>query len=121
MGVQAWVRPPLLPPVVRTWFSGAAPFGPLDWVVSKGQFWKDAAGRGVSYADLVRLCGDPQGGAAGKDVWTSCVRGHGLAEIVAYQPAGRFRLFQGIEAAVCLGLAAGLLALTVWWIRHRVQ
>jgi hypothetical protein len=39
---------------------------------------------------------------------------------VTYQPGNRFWLFQGVETAIFLGLAVGLLALTVWWIRERV-
>jgi hypothetical protein len=40
---------------------------------------------------------------------------------IAWRPASRFWLFQGIESAIFFGLAAGLLALTYWWIRERIS
>jgi len=36
-----------------------------------------------------------------------------------YQPADRFWIFQGIEAAIFLALALGLVALTILWVRRR--
>ena len=39
---------------------------------------------------------------------------------VVYHPASRFWLFQGIETALFLGLAAALLAVTVWWVTRRI-
>jgi hypothetical protein len=69
--------------------------------------------------DILRLCGV----AHGQNVATisgSCLRQHGFVTVTTYQPANRFWLFQGIETAIFLGLALGLLALTVWWVRERV-
>jgi hypothetical protein len=37
-----------------------------------------------------------------------------------YQPSDRFWTFQGIEAAIFVALALALLALTLWWLRHRI-
>jgi hypothetical protein len=37
-----------------------------------------------------------------------------------YQPGDRFWTFQGIEAAIFVALALALLALTLWWMRHRI-
>jgi hypothetical protein len=45
---------------------------------------------------------------------------HGLRELVAYQPASRFWLFQGYETAIYLALAVGLAAVCVWCIRRRL-
>jgi hypothetical protein len=39
---------------------------------------------------------------------------------VLYQPSDRFWMFQGIEAAIFVALALALLALTLWWLRHRI-
>jgi hypothetical protein len=36
-----------------------------------------------------------------------------------YQPSDRFLTFQGIEAAIFVALGLALLALTLWWMRHR--
>jgi hypothetical protein len=51
----------------------------------------------------------------------ACAHSHGLLYKVMWQPASRFWLFQGIESAIFFGLAAGLLALTYWWIRKRIS
>ena len=40
---------------------------------------------------------------------------------VVYQPASRFWLLQGIEAAIFGTLALALLSVAVWWIRNRVS
>jgi hypothetical protein len=37
------------------------------------------------------------------------------------QPAERYWTFQGIEAAIFGLLALALVALTVWWVRHRIS
>ena len=39
----------------------------------------------------------------------SCLDAHHIYNIAVYQPASRFWLFQGIEAAIFTGLAAALL------------
>jgi hypothetical protein len=40
--------------------------------------------------------------------------------LVLYQPSDRFWTFQGIEAAIFVALALALIALTLWWMRHRI-
>ena len=52
--------------------------------------------------------------------WNACMKAHGWSLYTIYQPASRFWLFQGIESAIFLGLAAALLALTIWWVRRRL-
>jgi hypothetical protein len=48
------------------------------------------------------------------------VDGHGnVVQHNLYQPDDRFWLFQSIEAAIFLALAAALIALTIWWVRSR--
>jgi hypothetical protein len=46
---------------------------------------------------------------------------NGLQTLVVYQPADRFWTFQTIETAIFLLLALPLIALTAWWLRHRVR
>jgi len=41
--------------------------------------------------------------------------------LTLYQPADRFWLFQGIESAVFVALAAALLGLTIWWVQRRLS
>ena len=48
------------------------------------------------------------------------MKAHGWSQYTIYQPTDRFWLFQGIESAISLGLAAALLALTIWWVRRRL-
>jgi ABC-type transport system involved in multi-copper enzyme maturation permease subunit len=52
--------------------------------------------------------------------WDACMKAHGWSQYTIYQPADRFWLFQGIESAIFFGLAAALLALTIWWVRRRL-
>jgi hypothetical protein len=54
----------------------------------------------------------------------ACLAGlarHGFRELVTYQPASRFWLFQGYETAIFLALAVGLAGLCFWWVRRRVS
>jgi hypothetical protein len=45
---------------------------------------------------------------------------HGYLYSTLYQAGDRFWVFQGIEAAIFLGLALLLMAVSLWWIRRRV-
>ena len=49
-----------------------------------------------------------------------CVRARGFLNTDVFQPASRYWLFQGIEAALFSALALALLALAVWWVRRRL-
>jgi hypothetical protein len=51
--------------------------------------------------------------------WTSLVV-QKTPPVLLYQPVERFRMFQGIEAAIFVALALALLVLTLWWMRHRI-
>jgi hypothetical protein len=54
--------------------------------------------------------------AVPRSSFAACMGDHGVFVRTIYQPAGRFWLFQEIEAALFLGLAGLLLVLAVWWI-----
>lgn len=43
----------------------------------------------------------------------------GYTQVVTYQPAGRFWLFQGIEAAICLAAALAALAVAYRLVTRR--
>jgi len=107
------LRPHYVAPLVVK-VAGSSPPSPSDWVLDTGL--TDRLGRDVPYPSAVRLCGAAHG--QGLDV--ACLRQHGIARTLVYQPADRLWIFQGIEAAIFLGVAVGLLALTVWWIRYRL-
>jgi len=112
-GVLEAVRPHYVPPVVST---GAGPraLHAADWVLDQG--WVDRAGHALRDRDVARVCGLSQG--QGLDA--ACLHRQGILPTLVYQPASRLGLFQGIEAAIFLGLAAGLVVLTIWWVRYRL-
>jgi hypothetical protein len=45
---------------------------------------------------------------------------HGYTYVFAYQPAGRFWIFQGIETGICLVLAVLAVCATCWWVSRRL-
>jgi len=107
------LRPHYVPPVVTT-VAGSVSLHPADWVLDSGL--QDHLGQDVPFLTAVRLCGAAHGG--GLDA--ACLRQHGIVHTLVYQPASRLGLFQGMEAAIFLGLATGLLGVTIWWIRYRL-
>jgi len=52
--------------------------------------------------------------------YEQCLTSHGFQQVWVVQPASRFWLFQGIESAIYLFLSVISLALTFWWIKHRI-
>lgn len=115
LAVENWVRPTYVPPVVTAMTSG----GPqrTDWIL--GQYFRDRLGHQLNFFDIMRTCGVAQVQLVVRLI-PSCLKQHGIVNVSTYQPGNRFWLFQGIETAIFLGLAAGLLALTVWWVRERI-
>jgi hypothetical protein len=124
--VSDQLRPRYLRPVKLTWSpTDPAPpaaqgqiFGDGNWVISQG--YTVAAGHSPAPGESsVRSC---IGDAASKsgDLFNGCLRDHGLVNTMVYHPADRFWVFQGIETALFLGVAAGLLALTFWWVTRRI-
>jgi hypothetical protein len=101
-----------LPPVVFHELAGGqltagtpAP-GPGDWQLGSGP-WLDAAGHPVNALSVSRLIYQCTG-----NTQATCPRAlDGVHLLAQYQPASRFWLFQGVEAAIFVLLAAGLLAL----------
>jgi hypothetical protein len=59
-------------------------------------------------------------GAGGFDPLMACARKIGIRISVAYQPGSRYWLFQGIETAIFVALALGLIAFSVWFVRRRL-
>jgi hypothetical protein len=124
-GIEVLARPRYLPPLDIPWTSRSIPIGPQDWLISKGEIYRDRLGHAFSFDQVNQLCGNPSmasnlSPAAIKDAYVACYDHYGLSEIVRFQPADRYWLFQGIESAIFLGVAAALLALTIWWVRNRV-
>jgi len=62
----------------------------------------------------------PKPGGPDQRVVEACLRKIGLHLQTTYQPGSRYWMFQGIESAIFVALAAGLAGLTLWWVRHRL-
>ncbi len=114
LGLEGWARPNYVPPVVKTTVPGALKRS--DWLLD--QYLQNRAGQQLSFLDVMRTCGITRGKQV--SLSNSCLSQHGIVTVLTYQPADRFWQFQGIESAIFLGLAAGLLALTIWWVRERI-
>jgi hypothetical protein len=86
----------------------------------------DAAGhpvQGVPLSAAGGLSAHACGGSGGRGPSPTCFAGlaqHGFKDLVTYQPASRFWLFQGYETAIFVALAFGLAAVCVWLIRRRL-
>ena len=118
IGLQTWARKDYVTPVRHVWPVGTP--GPANlehaWNIVSGP--SDASGHPLPQAVASRalqLCGGPKGGDVG------CMRAHHVFNLAVYQPASRFWLLQGIETAIFGGLALGLLAGAVWWVRNRAS
>jgi hypothetical protein len=116
IGFQGWVREHYMAPIRVIWRPGTPGPGNLDhaWSIHSGP--SDAHGRPIPGADriMARCMNAP------KQQIGRCLDSHHIFNMAVYQPAGRFWLFQGIEAAIFTSLAAVLLAVALWWLRQRV-
>ncbi len=120
--IEVWARPQFVPPVMAICdlvyprpCQPSAPNGNTDWILEDGWFQgghKYPGGINPSY------CSFPPDQQMQLN---ECLKAHGWSLYTIYQPADRFWLFQGIESAIFLGLAAALLALTIWWVRRRLE
>ncbi|MGE5333460.1 MAG: transporter [Nitrososphaerota archaeon] len=86
------------------------------WNLDEG--WTDATGHHLADSTVFQAC-DSRVGGTKMDLF-QCIHNHGWLAFTTYQPADRFWLFQGIEAAILVALAVGLLALAIWWVRKRL-
>jgi hypothetical protein len=120
--IELYARPSFLPPRILEWDPmQAAPATPSKaWVIYNG--FVDAQGHRMGLANVLKVCSANQAAFSWQpdSPFTQCVHAHGWLGYVVYQPADRFWLFQGIESAIFLGLAAVLLALVMWWVRRRI-
>src|SRR5262249_44518517 len=99
-----------------------------DWIISSHIV--DPTGRFVSPDGGIRV--DPQAlgqacpGFARASALDKGQVGRGLSQlgvhtVDTFQPGSRFWLFQGIESAIFLLLAAGLVVFAIWLIRRRIN
>ena len=121
--IENLLRAHLMAPLSAAWRSGAAPYSAQDWVIQGGAgassyVYIDSAGHRMGLEQVQQICGQVVG-AQSKDAWASCLRSHHLAELVSWQPAGRFWPLQTLESALVVATAFALLFLAVWWLRTR--
>jgi hypothetical protein len=115
LGVEQLARPSFLPPITRVYGLDAPDYSNrYDWILSQG--WADLQGNHLHDATVFRICDT---GAHTKEAFLQCVQAHGFQQFVTFQPADRFWLFQGMEAALFLALAGACVALTFWLVRGR--
>jgi len=119
--VEFWVRPRYLPPITLTGDPRQvdAMVPKTDWVLNNG--WVDQAGHQVHAGDVLATCAPGQNNVDYQGAFTQCTHAHGWLMYITYQPADRFWLFQGIETAIFLVLAALLLTLTIYWVRRQLS
>ncbi len=80
----------------------------------------EPSGHVLSQSDINRV-GETIRTSGGSESMSSYFHTHGILATVLYQPADRYWLFQGIEAAIFLTVAVALLALTVGLVRQRAS
>ena len=108
--------------------SGGPGFGRGDWVLSAKTV--DGAGRFMGNGIVFNLnvlglrcpgLSPSEGELPNPGALQACARRVGLHAVARFQPGSRYWMFQGIESAIFVGLALGLLVLSVWWVRRRVS
>jgi hypothetical protein len=116
--VAGIVRKHFVSPVTKTYvpLPGVDVNHPGAWVFS--QKTVDGAGHPVGQFTVSTVCTPTT--STSRAALDRCVRAHGFLNTDVFQPASRFWLFQGIEAALFAGLALVLLAVAVRWLRRRV-
>ena len=122
--IEVWARPHFLPPLTQTWdplvSNGPTNITVYDWILYDG--FASKAGQPIDPAFTIYQTCAPTGevNLIPGSVFTACVHAHGWLSTMIWQPASRYWLFQGIESAIFVALAAALLALAFWWVRRRI-
>ncbi|MFI9005816.1 ABC transporter permease subunit [Actinosynnema sp. NPDC053489] len=89
--------------------------GFADWVIERG--YADATGRRLSSAEYYEL--EAAANQAGTNL-NQFLQARGVQRFGVYHPADRFWTFQLIEATLFVTVAAVLIGVVVWRVRHRV-
>jgi ABC-2 family transporter protein len=128
--VEMFLRPRYLPAqtVTYSFLKDSPRMGLGDWIISSriidptGRFVSPDGGIRVDPMALGQVCPQLHKVAAlDKDQVGQCLSQLGVRTIDTFQPGSRFWLFQGIESAIFLLLAAGLVVLAMWLIRRRIN
>lgn len=109
------LRPFYLPPLQAIWNLVGPDPQIKDLIVR--QWFVDGFGNQVPTSLLTPCLQSP----GGKGSALQCIHDLGYQYLRIYQPASRFWTFQAIETALFLALAVTFVALTYWWINHRIH
>jgi hypothetical protein len=117
--IQTWLREHYQAPIRVVWRPGGE--GPSHlahaWSIVSGP--ADARGHPLPIQAVAPCMNGPASPSAKAGI-QRCLDTHHIYNIAVYQPASRFWLFEGIEAAIFAGLAAAILVAAIWWLRHRI-
>jgi len=127
--VELLLRPRYLPSqtISYSFLQDSPRAGLGDWVITSrvfdptGRFVSPDGGIHINPTDLAHACPGIGGGLPGKDEVGRCLSQLGVRIVDTYQPGSRFWLFQGIESAIFVALAVGLVVLSMWLIRRRIS
>jgi hypothetical protein len=125
LATEGWLRFHYLPAIHATGLVGHPPPANQSgaWISDSGASLP--VGFHGTAQGLAHACGiaNPDPGDLGDMIGLGhdrCLALHGLHEFAVYQPASRFWALQGVETTIFLGLAAGLVALSVWAVQRRI-
>ena len=120
MVVGGFLRPHFIAPISTTWSGDPRTTGPnlrTAWLIREDL--SDAHGNAVhNLPSVVDACGSSVTMKFGD---AACLAQHDVFNHAVYHPASRFWLFQGIEAAIFIGIAIALGGFAVWWVRSRIS
>jgi hypothetical protein len=124
LGVRNYIRPDLVPPTVVT-VNAWAPVGNTDWYLNAGFVpigsSAPASGQAWSSNDLVmETCQDGSNAGSDKSLHSGshCEKIHHVHYVMQFQPPSHFWALQAAESGIFLGLACGLLALSLLAVRR---
>jgi hypothetical protein len=132
IGIEEKLRPHYLDPLKSTsnpMSASESQLGSNAWILNSGP--SDQFGHMLSWSDpAVRECfemkfsmgpaPEPADVDAAIATQQRCFEDHDIYMTTLYHPADRYWIFQAIETAIFLGMAALLLGITFYWVTRRI-
>jgi hypothetical protein len=113
--IQMWLRQHYMPPVHRILDPSLKPPNlKTAWILQRSYSAPGGNPSRAFYSRSHACFNGPHGLIEG------CLHRLGFLDTITYQPAGRFWIFQGIEAGIFVLLASALFAVAAWWVRRRI-
>jgi hypothetical protein len=93
-----------------------------DTITASGVSVSGGGGIGIDLGSVQQICSS-LGPSTGPDspAMQQCISQNGIHVVATFQPYDRYWLFQGVESALFVVLAAALVGFSLWWIRRRVR